>query len=196
MSTKAKRPLDVRVREAAEGLLAEQGYVSLIDVLMGVGYLHPVHVDGWRKGRVACLEEWIFVPPDNIQKASALFHEWARRRNLPPVGGGTVWNCSGEFTSPYGGIKPPLRHRWARRRNLNPSETADLAPTVGPQRHLQFSKSGDPSIERAYRTHYLSPALPEKKQEKLREKLSKPPELVVFDIYKASKCSECETELD
>jgi len=54
-------------------VLAEQGYVSLIDVLMGVGYLHPVHVDGWRKGRVACLEEWIFVPPDNIQKPRRSF---------------------------------------------------------------------------------------------------------------------------
>jgi hypothetical protein len=60
---------------------------------------------------------------------------------------------------------------------------------------LRFSKSGDPGIERAYRTHYVSPELPEKKQEKLREKLSKAPELVVFDIYKESKCSECGAEL-
>jgi hypothetical protein len=160
MSTKSKRPLEDRVREAAEGALAEQGYVSLVDVLTRVGYLHPTHVDGWRKGRVACLEEWIFVAPENVLKAMALSHEWARSRNL------------------------------------NPSETAYLAPTVGPPRHLQFSRSGDPALERAWRTHYLSPTLPEKKQEKLREKLAKPPELVVFEIYKESKCSECETELD
>jgi hypothetical protein len=192
MSSKSKQPLHVRVAEAAEGALAEQGYVSLIDVLLRVGYLHPVRVDGWRKGRVACLEEWIFVAPEHVQRATALFHEWARRRNLPPMGGDTVWNGSGEFTSPSGGIKPPLRQA-----ALPPSsEAADLAPTAGPQRNLQFSRSGDPAVERAYRTHYLSPALPEKKQEKLREKLSKPPELVVFDIYKESKCSECETELD
>jgi hypothetical protein len=85
--------------------------------------------------------------------------------------------------------------KWARDRNLNPSETAYLARTTGPRRDLQFSKSGDPGIERLYRTHYVSPVLSEKKQEKLREKLSQAPELVVFDIYKESKCSECEAEL-
>jgi hypothetical protein len=85
--------------------------------------------------------------------------------------------------------------KWARNRNLNPGETAYLARSTGPHRDLQFSKSGDPGIERLYRTHYVSPELSEKKQEKLREKLSQPPELVVFDIYKESRCSECETEL-
>jgi hypothetical protein len=85
--------------------------------------------------------------------------------------------------------------KWARDRNLKPSETAYLVRTAGPRRDLQFSKSGDPDIERAYRTHFVSPELPEKKQEKLREKLSKAPELVVFDIYKESKCSECKAEL-
>jgi hypothetical protein len=89
-----------------------------------------------------------------------------------------------------------LFRKWARDRNLKPSETAYLARTTGPRRNLQFSKSGDPGIELAYRTHYVSPELSERKQEKLREKLSKAPELVVFDIYKESKCSECEAELD
>jgi hypothetical protein len=151
--------LEERVIEAAEGALAEQGYVCPIDVLTRIGYLVPVHVDIWLKGRAACLEEWIFVNPDKVASAITLFQEWARNRNM------------------------------------NPSETAYLAPTSGPPRNLQFSKSGDPRIELAYRTHYVSPELPEKKHEKLREKLSKAPELVVFDIYKESKCSECEAEL-
>jgi hypothetical protein len=84
---------------------------------------------------------------------------------------------------------------WARNRNLKPSETAYLARTVGARRDLQFSESGDPDTERFYRTHYVSPALPERKQEKLREKLSRSPELVVFDIVRASSCSECKAEL-
>ncbi len=88
-----------------------------------------------------------------------------------------------------------LFRKWARQRNLKPSETAYLARTTGPRRDLQFSKSGDPDIELLYRTHYFSPDLPERKQEKLREKLSKAPELVVFDIVKDSKCAECEREL-
>jgi hypothetical protein len=159
LSTKNKRPLEERLLKAAEGALAEQGYVSIIDILTRIGYLAPVHVDDWRKGRVACLEELIFVHPDKIARAVSLFQEWAHDRNL------------------------------------NPSETTHLARTIGPPRELQFSKTGDPGIERLYRTHYVSAALSEKKQEKLGEKLSRAPELVVFDIIKESKCSECETEL-
>ncbi len=85
--------------------------------------------------------------------------------------------------------------KWALDRNLKPSETAYLARTSGPRRDLQFSKSGDSGIEQAYRTHYVSPELSDKKRSKLQEKLSQAPELVVFDIYRDSKCSECEAEL-
>ncbi len=88
-----------------------------------------------------------------------------------------------------------LFQEWAHDGNLKPSGTAYLVRTTGPQRDLQFSKSGDPGVERAYRIHYVSPELSERKQEKLREKLSQPPELVVFDIVRESKCSECEAEL-
>jgi hypothetical protein len=88
-----------------------------------------------------------------------------------------------------------LFQEWARRRNLQPSETAYLARTRSPQRELQFSQSGDPDIERFFRTHYVSPELSENKREKLREKLSRARELVVFDILRDSRCAECGTEL-
>lgn len=42
----------------------------------------------------------------------------------------------------------------ARARGLNASETVYLMKTSGPRRALRFSKSGEPSIEKAYRTHY------------------------------------------
>ena len=48
--------------------------------------------------------------------------------------------------------------RWARQRGLRPSETDYLARTRD-RRVLQFSVSGDPDIERAYRTHWVSPHL-------------------------------------
>jgi hypothetical protein len=60
---------------------------------------------------------------------------------------------------------------WACGRGLNPSETAYLTRTGGPRRDLRFSKSGNPYIERLYRTHYVSPRLREKKLERLRENL-------------------------
>jgi len=159
MRHKIQRPLEDRVVETAEGALAEQGYVSPIDLFMRMGRLASVHAESWRKGRLPYLEAAIQGNLHKISETMALFRKWARNRNLKP------------------------------------SETAYLARTTGPRRDLQFSKSGDPDIERAYRTHYVSPQLSENKQEKLREKLSRPPELVVFDIVRESKCSECEAEL-
>jgi hypothetical protein len=84
---------------------------------------------------------------------------------------------------------------WALEKGLKPSRTVYLARTRGPQRHLQFSKSGDSMIEQAYQTHYISALLSEKKQEKLKEKLEKPPELVAFFIKKPSPCFQCKEEL-
>ena len=45
---------------------------------------------------------------------------------------------------------------------------------------LRFSKSGRPSIEQKYSTHYISPTLSENKIAKLRNKWEKSPDLVVF----------------
>lgn len=84
---------------------------------------------------------------------------------------------------------------WARGRGLKPSETAYLARTRGPRRELRFSKSGDPGIEQAYRTHFVSPELSGKKQERLRARLSAPPEIVVFSTLRDSRCSQCHAEL-
>ena len=40
---------------------------------------------------------------------------------------------------------------------------------------LRFSKSGNPGIEKSYRTHYVSLALSERKQQQIAEKLSSAP---------------------
>ncbi|HVE97097.1 MAG TPA: hypothetical protein VNA67_08960, partial [Pseudonocardiaceae bacterium] len=48
--------LEQRVERAAEAALAEQRYVSAIDVFLGLGWLAPPHLDEWRQGRVQCLE--------------------------------------------------------------------------------------------------------------------------------------------
>jgi hypothetical protein len=60
---------------------------------------------------------------------------------------------------------------------------------------LRFSKSGSPDIEQNYRTHYVSPSLSERKQERLTQKLSSPAQPAVFEILRDSACSECGAEL-
>jgi hypothetical protein len=85
--------------------------------------------------------------------------------------------------------------RWAAEKGLKPSETGYVRHTRGGILALQFSKSGDPEIEKHYRTHYLSPALGEQKRQKLQEKLEQAPQPVVFQILRDSECSECGAEI-
>jgi hypothetical protein len=85
--------------------------------------------------------------------------------------------------------------RWAREKGLKPSETAYVRRARSGTLPLQFSKSGDPAIEKNYSTHYISPALSERKLEKLQEKQNRTPQPVVFEILRDAKCSECGAEL-
>lgn len=81
---------------------------------------------------------------------------------------------------------------WAAAKKLRPSETHYVARTSGRQR-LRFSVSGNPDIERAYRTHWVSPELSERKRERLARKASTPPELVAIaplnDEWTCHRCS-------
>jgi hypothetical protein len=143
-----------RVRQVAERTLAEQHVVRPVDVLLGLGWLAPSHVEQWRQGRVPHLER---VTQASLGKISTAMIELGR---------------------------------WARERGLQPSETAYVARTRD-RRPLRFSASGKPSIEQAYRTHWISPALSERKRERLAERQSRPPDLLVIAATKPWSCDGC-----
>jgi hypothetical protein len=84
-----------------------------------------------------------------------------------------------------------LFRSWATARGLSASQTAYVART--PQRQtLRFSRSGNPVIEASYRTHWVSPELSEKKRERLAEKASRAPELVVIQPLNTDwTCHRC-----
>ena len=82
-----------------------------------------------------------------------------------------------------------FRH-WAQSEGLTPSETAYLSRSRD-HRPLRFSKSGDPGIEAAYRTHWSSPELSEAKKVRLVEKQARAPDLVVISPLKEWSCTEC-----
>lgn len=155
MSRKNKVPLADRVARAAESALADQHFVSPIDVLVGIGWLDHVTVESWRRGQVDCLEEAVRSNLPRISEAMKLFHAWAEAKNL------------------------------------SASETAYIARTQRRQT-LRFSNSGHPTIEAFYRTHWVSPALSTKKRERMVEKASRPPELVVVQpLHSDWKCHRC-----
>ncbi|MGA2307894.1 MAG: DUF2293 domain-containing protein [Acidimicrobiales bacterium] len=80
--------------------------------------------------------------------------------------------------------------QWAQKEGLNPSETAYLSQARD-HHPLRFSKSGDARIEAAYRTHWVSPTLPEAKRERLAEEQNRAPDLVVISPLKEWNCEEC-----
>lgn len=84
-----------------------------------------------------------------------------------------------------------LFRTWATAKGLIASLAAYVDRT--PQRReLRFSRSGDPSIEGSYRTHWISPELSEAKRERLAEKASRGPELVVIQPLNTEwTCHRC-----
>jgi hypothetical protein len=80
--------------------------------------------------------------------------------------------------------------RWTEQQGLQPSETEYVARTRD-RRRLRITPSGDPAIERAYSTHWVSPELSERKRERLRERQSRPPDLVVISPIRDWTCAEC-----
>jgi hypothetical protein len=84
-----------------------------------------------------------------------------------------------------------LFRSWARAKGLVPSETSYVA-RMPQRRTLRFSKSGNPTIEQLYRTHWISGELSERKRERLAEKASRAPELVVIQpLNDAWTCHRC-----
>jgi hypothetical protein len=60
------RNLKSRVAAAATEALARQGFVTPVDVCVGIGWLDASNVDDWRRGRVDDLADLLPVPGDRI----------------------------------------------------------------------------------------------------------------------------------
>jgi len=151
----AKPTLEERVVSAAEAALRGHHYVSPVDVLVGIGWLQPVHLLAWQKGRIPYLTR-----RDRVVAAMEILAAWAHEQGLQP------------------------------------SETPYFARTRSASEQLRFTESGEPEVERFFRTHCLSPDLPAPRRERLQQKLSKPPELVVYSLVKDSECSACRAVLE
>ena len=87
-------------------------------------------------------------------------------------------------------VATTLLRTWATGRGLIPSETTYVARTRD-RRTLRFSTSGHPDIERAYRTHWVSPVLSEAKRRQLVERQCRPADLVVVSPTKDWSCAKC-----
>jgi hypothetical protein len=83
-----------------------------------------------------------------------------------------------------------LFRRWAFDRGLRACESPYVART--PDRlPLRFTATGEDAVERSYRTHRVSPELSAAKRERLVERESQPPDLVVIWALKEWSCTVC-----
>ena len=73
-----------RVIQIAETVLYKQQYVSPIDIFIGIGWLQPVHVQEWRKGKIPYLEKVIHGNLGEISFAMKCFRKWATEKKLKP----------------------------------------------------------------------------------------------------------------
>jgi len=69
---------------AAEAVLARGTSVSPIDVLVAIGWLPQSTVDGWRRGRVGCLEQVARIHPDKLAAVVEHLRGWAADKGLLP----------------------------------------------------------------------------------------------------------------
>ncbi len=87
-------------------------------------------------------------------------------------------------------------HDWVRQRGLVPMEASWVRSTPRGSEPLRVTRDGDPERERFFRTQYAPADLTETEAQKLRNKLHKAPDLVVFELTSpASACSECHAEI-
>jgi hypothetical protein len=78
---------------------------------------------------------------------------------------------------------------WAQERGLVPTEI-DYVSATRDRRPLRFV-GRDEATERAFRTHWVRPDLTQKQRERVVERQSRPPELVVIEPIREWMCAEC-----
>lgn len=56
MNFENEKKLFIRIAQAGDAALIRNGYVTAIDILVGVQWLQEKHVEDWRRGRLPYLE--------------------------------------------------------------------------------------------------------------------------------------------
>jgi hypothetical protein len=79
---------------------------------------------------------------------------------------------------------------WSIAKGLKPVEVDYVSPTRS-RRPLRFSSLNEPVIERAWRTHWISPDLPDAQAERVPGRKSAPRDLAVIQPGKTFTCAEC-----
>jgi hypothetical protein len=78
----SQRSLESRVVTAAEEALDRQGFVTPVDVCLGLGWLQDGNVDDWRRGRADDLEDFLPVHDNRLIDIHVHLRNWATGHGL------------------------------------------------------------------------------------------------------------------
>ena len=67
---------------AAAQALAEQRFVTPVDVCAGLGWVHDRNVAAWRQGRIGCLEDILQAGPARLAAMLDCLARWASANGL------------------------------------------------------------------------------------------------------------------
>ena len=161
-----QKKLETRVARAAYAALTEKGYVSAIDVLVGMQWLEPEHVVRWRKGQLDYLERVVHTNLNSINFAMDAFRRWAERTGLHPSP--TAYKKRGRVELRFSKSgSPRIEHRY-RTHYVSPQLSKAKANAKA------NAKTSEPDLD---------------------PKADKPREIVVFSIVRDTRCAGCGARL-
>lgn len=77
-----RQEINARVIKAAEHALARKGFVSTIDILLGLDFISQTGLHEWKIGKFAFFESLISGNPRRIEYALECFQRWITHKNL------------------------------------------------------------------------------------------------------------------
>jgi hypothetical protein len=149
-----------------------------------------------RRAAEACLEREGAVGPLQLLQEMLLLHPthfqaWQKGHPYYAVLESHIQCGSAKLARTYQYFRD-----WVRQRGLVPMEASYVRSTPRGAEPLRVTLDGDPEHEQFFRTHYAPANLTENKAQKLRDKLHKAPDLLVYELTsRTSTCSECQAEM-
>ncbi len=81
-TVKVKKSLSQKVSTVAGNAISRQGYVSAIDLFLGIGWLNQDNLLDWKKGKIPYLERVLTVNLGKISRTMKELRFWATHAKL------------------------------------------------------------------------------------------------------------------